>query len=82
MDAAGGASEDDVIGCLRYLLAERGLRSGTKNGPRHFSWFKTVVTDYFSQKCDREFVTGNSGVASVAGALPREVFQSMTEVLE
>jgi hypothetical protein len=50
MDAAGGASEDEVVACLRE---ERGLRAETKNGPR-FSWLKTVVTDYFSQKRDRQ----------------------------
>jgi hypothetical protein len=82
MDSAGGASEDEVIRCLRYLREERGLRPGAKNGPRHLSWFKTVVADYFAQKRDRELVTGNGPVAVVAGALPREVFQSMTEVLE
>jgi hypothetical protein len=78
MDAAGGHSEDEVIACLRYLREERGLRPGTKNGPRHLSWFKTEVADYFAQKPDRELVTGNGPVAVVAGALPREVFQSMT----
>jgi hypothetical protein len=82
MNAAGGASEDEVIACLRYLREERGLRPGTKKGPRHFSWFKTVVTDYFSQKRDRDLVTGNGPVATVAGTLPREVFESITEVLE
>ena len=82
MNAAGGASEDEVIACLRYLREERGLRPGAKNGPRHYSWFKPVVEDYFAQKRDRDLVTGNGPVAAVAGALPREVFRSMTEVLE
>ena len=82
MDAAGGHSEDEVIACLRYLREERGLRPGAKNGPHHFSWFKTVVVDYFAQKRDRDMVTGNGPVASVAGTLPREAFQAMTEVLE
>jgi hypothetical protein len=59
INAAGGASEAAVIECLRYLRQERGLLPGTKNGPRHFSWFKTVVADYFSQKHEREFVAGN-----------------------
>ena len=56
MDAAKGATEPEVIHCLRYLYNERGLRPGTKHGPRHFSWFKTVVADYFLQRRDREFV--------------------------
>jgi hypothetical protein len=59
MNAAGGASEDEVIACLRCLREERGLRPGAKNGPRHFNWFKTVVADYFAQKRDRDLVTGN-----------------------
>jgi hypothetical protein len=82
VDAAGGRTEDEVIACLRYLREERGLRPGTKNGPRHFSWFKTVVADYFMQRRDRELVTGSGPVAAGTGALPREVFESMTEVLE
>jgi hypothetical protein len=82
MDAAGGHSEDEVIACLRYLREERGLRPGTKRGPRHFSWFKTVVADHFAQKRDRELVTGTGSLAAVAGTLPRELFQSITEVLE
>ena len=79
MDAAGGASDDEVIACLRYLREERGLRAGTKNGPRHFTWFKTVVTDYFFQKWDRVLVTGNAGGPS---ALSSEEFDSMTGALE
>jgi hypothetical protein len=56
MAAADGATEDEVIECLRYLKEERGLRPGTKNGPRGFAWFKSVVADYFQQKRNREMV--------------------------
>ena len=49
MDAARGASEEDVIGCLKHLHSERGLRPGTRNGPRSFAWFATVVQDHFSK---------------------------------
>jgi len=45
-----------VIKCLRYLYDERGLRPGTKHGPRHVSWLKTVVADYFWQRRDRGLV--------------------------
>jgi hypothetical protein len=55
---------------------------GAKKGPRHFSWFKTVVTDYFSQKRDRELVTGNGNGGVPWTALSREELVSMTEVLE
>jgi hypothetical protein len=41
-----------------------------------------VVADYFAQKREREFVTGNGAVTAAASALPSEVFQSMTEILE
>jgi hypothetical protein len=54
MNAADGATEDEVLRCLAFLREERGLKSGTKNGPRHFSWFPTVVGDYFSQRRERE----------------------------
>jgi hypothetical protein len=56
MDAAGGATQEEVIGCLRYLRDERGLRPGTKHGPRGFAWFKSVVADHFRQKRNRETV--------------------------
>jgi hypothetical protein len=56
MDAAAGATEEEVIQCLRYLKDERGLRPGTKNGPRRFAWFKSVVADHFQQKRNREMV--------------------------
>jgi hypothetical protein len=51
--AAGGASENEIIECLRYLRNERGLMPGTKYGPRTFSWFKTTVADYFQQKLSK-----------------------------
>jgi hypothetical protein len=54
MDAASPATELEVVECLRYLREERGLRPGTRHGPRHFSWFRTVVADYFSQRRDRQ----------------------------
>jgi hypothetical protein len=47
MDAACGATEEEVIECLRYLKEERGLRPGTEHGPRTFAWFKSVVADHF-----------------------------------
>jgi hypothetical protein len=56
MDVAGGASEDEVLRCLRYLCQERGLRRGAKHGPRTFSWFKTVVQSHFEERGERAFV--------------------------
>lgn len=85
MDAAGGASEDEVIECLRYLKDGRGLRPGTKNGPRHFSWFKTVVADYFLQKRNRETVYSPPNVdsnESNGSRLSKEEFDAMTDALE
>ena len=56
MDAAGGATEQEVIACLNYLLVDRGLKPGTKGGPHYFAWFKTTVADHFYQKAGREQV--------------------------
>jgi hypothetical protein len=84
MDAAD-ASEEEVIRCLRYLRDERGLRPRTKHGPRHFSWFKTVVAEYFQRKRDREAIINPTGVRKNQGnvyGLSKEVFDSMTEALE
>jgi hypothetical protein len=54
LDAAEGATEEEVIQCLQYLYNERGLKPGTLHGPRSFAWFKTVVGDYFTKKRERE----------------------------
>lgn len=61
VNASGGESEDDVMACLQYLYNERGLRPGTRNGPRHFSWFPTVVKDYFDRQREREEAANPSG---------------------
>lgn len=53
MEAAAGASEEEVIACLVYLYMDRGLKPGTRNGPRHWSWFKTTVQDHFEKKRQR-----------------------------
>jgi len=80
MDAAAGASEDEVIQCLRYLKEGRGLRPGTRHGPRSFAWFKTVVADYFQEKRNRGmvFVVAPSDSTSVA-AINKEEFDSMSD---
>ena len=49
MDAARGETEETVIACLNYLHFERGLKPGTKNGPRSFAWFATVVQELLQQ---------------------------------
>ena len=54
MDAAAGATEDAGLKCLSYLYNKRRLRPGSRNGPRHFSWFVTVAGDYFRQRLARE----------------------------
>jgi hypothetical protein len=54
MDSAEGVTEDEVLRCLRFLHEELGLKPGTKNGPRHFAWFATVVGDHFRQRQERE----------------------------
>ena len=81
MDAAEGVSEDEVLHCLTYLRNERGLRPGTRNGPRHFSWFPTVVGDYFRQKRARQQVAVPTEPGTAARArteLNRTEFDTMT----
>lgn len=83
MDAALGATEVEVVECLGYLREERGLLPGTRNGPRHFSWFTTVVGDYFSKKHQRSQVANPSSNSYRPGGgqngLSRAVFDPTIE---
>jgi len=74
MDAAKPATEQEVVECLRYLYEERGLKPGTKNGPRHFSWFRAVVGDYFRQLRDRQLppAAASQEWSRNSSALPQE----------
>jgi hypothetical protein len=82
MNSAGGASEVDIIDCLQYLYRERGLKPGTKNGPRHFSWFPTVVGDYFRRKRQREETADPVGAQCDVGHLGKEEFDFLTDAIE
>jgi uncharacterized protein YdaU (DUF1376 family) len=86
MDAAGGASEADVIACLEYLREVRGLKPGTKHGPRHWSWFRTVVQDYFARKRERGENADPCGRTARADGngttADREAFDRMLEAIE
>jgi hypothetical protein len=84
MDAARGASEEGVIACLKYLHHDRGLKPGTKNGPRSFAWFPAVVQDYFSKREQREEIANPSGFnewadGNEAGTLSRDQFDALTD---
>ena len=83
MDAASGRTEEAVIGCLKYLYRERGLKPDTRNGPRTFAWFPTVVQDYFSKREERSEVANPTGFAewedrNEASSLRREQFDDLT----
>jgi hypothetical protein len=53
VDAARGATDQEILRVLKHLYEERGLRPGTRNGPRHFTWFRTVIDDYYTQQEER-----------------------------
>jgi hypothetical protein len=80
MDAAAGATEDEVLGCLSYLRDERGLKPGTRSGPRHFSWFPTVVGDYFLRQRERQQPSNPTSAADVG--FSQAQFDSMTDAIE
>jgi DNA-binding transcriptional ArsR family regulator len=84
MDAAAGASEEEVIQCIHYLNNERGLKPGTRHGPRGFSWFKSVVGDYFQQKSNREvvFVRSDDNHRNQDVRLSKAEFDAMTDAIE
>jgi hypothetical protein len=80
MDAAAGATEDEVLGCLSYLRDERGLKPGTRSGPRHFSWFPTVVGDYFLRQRERQRSSNPPSVPDVD--FSQAQFDSMMDAIE
>ena len=86
MDAAGGATEREVIDCLTYLYYDRGLKPGTRNGPRHWAWFKTTVADYFNRKREREQAANPDGYDEWLDRnncrLTPEQFEGMTGVID
>jgi hypothetical protein len=58
VEASGWKEEDEIIAVLNHLYHDRGLKPGTRNGPRHYAWFETVIQDYFDQR-DRRFEAAN-----------------------
>jgi hypothetical protein len=82
MDSAEGATESEAIACLGYLYDERGLKPGTRGGPRSFSWFPTVVGDYFRQKRERQEAARPATSNRFTGSLlPESDFDAMTEAI-
>jgi hypothetical protein len=61
LEAAGTYEEEEVVAALDYLYSKRGLKPFTKNGPRSFAWFKTVLQDHFTKKRDRESAANPTG---------------------
>lgn len=86
MDAARGSTEDEVIKCLCFLYDERGLRPGTRNGPRNFAWFPVVVQDYFDRRTERQEVANPIGFHQWedrnAARLDNAAFAGMTDAIE
>ena len=83
MDAAGTQDEDELIEALDYFYNQRGLKPGTKNGPKTFAWFKTVLEDYFTKKRERESAANPCGYYEWEdrNGLQKEQFDSMTDAL-
>ena len=61
---------------LDYLRDERGLKYGARSGPGHFSWFPTVVGDYFRKRHERQSIKRASCEFRLAQ------FDSMTDAIE
>lgn len=83
LEAAGGASEEEVIACLVHLYMNRGLKPGTRNGPRHWSWFKTTVQDHFEKRRQRADSANPCGFGEWQDRndylLSKEEFDAMTD---
>lgn len=75
------ATELEVLACLKFLRHERGLRPGTRSGPRSFAWFKTVVADYFRKRRERDMAADPAAytpTSSIAFS-PGSEFDAMTD---
>jgi hypothetical protein len=80
MHAARGASEQEVIEWLKYLRNERGLRPGTKNGPRTFRWFATTVGEHFYRNRANELVYADD--PAKRPPISKDVFDELTGAIE
>ena len=70
---------------LRHFRKERGLEPGTKNGPRHFAWFPTVVGDHFRQRREREEAANPREWAQTrgrVGQLEKARFDKLLDAIE
>ncbi len=76
LEAAAGATEDEILRCLSYLREERGLKPGTRTGPRQFSWFPTAIADCFQRQRAREQPA--AAAAAMDCKLSGKPFDSMT----
>ncbi len=84
-DADEYVTEEAVVACLCHLFRDRGLRPGTKNGPRLWAWFPTVVQDYFERKERRREAANPVGYLEWVDrndARWQQKFDEMTSVLE
>jgi hypothetical protein len=79
-------TEQEVVQALVFLYNDRGLKPGTKNGPRAFRWFPTVVGDYFETKVRRDEAAQPCGYDAWNGRNQtreeRERFEQMTDAIE
>ena len=86
MDAAGTHDEHEVNAALNYLYFERGLKPFSKNGPRSFAWFKTVLQDFFQKRRDREAAANPVGYYEWQERnefrLAKAEFDAMTDAIE
>jgi len=93
MEAAGTSDEREVIESLKHLYNVRGLRPGTRNGPRSFAWFKTVHQDLASKRTEREEAANPTGYDAWEGrndsaearryaGLSKIEFDKMTDAIE
>ena len=86
LDAAGTYDEQEVVAALQYLYQERGLKPFTRNGPRSFAWFKTVLQEHFTKKRDRESAANPCGYHEWEERnetlLSKAQFDAMTNAIE
>jgi hypothetical protein len=82
MHVCEGENEAEVCEALHFLYEERGLKPGTRYGPRSWKWFLTTLAEYFTNKLARDQVANPDRFPEPKPKIFQDEFKAMSEPLE